>query len=243
MRTTLLTVLAACAGLAGWVSPAGAGTFPATGPVIAMAPAAPDALLSAATLVVTDNPAQDRSLRTDDPGKIARLVASILPLFDFRHMTRLAVARNWHLASPEQQSALIAEFRTLLVRTYSAALVNYRDQHIEYQPLRMAPGATAVTVRSTTTQSGAERTAIDYDMEKTAAGWKVYDIKIAGISLITTYRSTFAQAIRDGDVDQLIASLSARNLRADSGIEPGESGIRSYLFMYAVIPSVLRRGR
>ncbi|HVC62844.1 MAG TPA: ABC transporter substrate-binding protein [Acetobacteraceae bacterium] len=245
MRTTLLTALAACAGLAGWANPAGAGTFPATGPVIAMAPAAqvaPDVLLSAATSMVDDDHAQDRNLQTDDPDKFSRSIASILPLFDFRHMTRLAVARNWHLASPAQRNALVAEFRTLLVRTYSAALANYRDHKIEYRPLRMASGATAVTVRSTAQQPGAERMTIDYDMEKTAAGWKVYDIKIAGISLITTYRSTFAQTIRAGDVDALIKSLAARNLLADSG--PGsERGIRPYLFMYAVIPSVFRRGR
>ena len=151
-------------------------------------------LLSAATLAVTAILKQDKNLQTNSPGKIAELVEStILPLFDFRHMTQLAVARNWRLASPEQQNTLIAEFRTLLVRTHSTALANYRDQAIEYRPLRIAPGETEVTVKSTVKQSGAERMTIDYDMEKTTAGWRVYDIKIAGISLITTYQSTFAK--------------------------------------------------
>lgn len=180
--------------------------------------AAPDALLSAATLVVTASLKQDRDRQTGSRGKIVALVEStILPLFDFRHMTQLAVAANWRLASPEQRNALETEFRTLLVRTYSAALAGYRDQAIEYKPLRMAPSETEVTVKSTVWQPGAERMTIDYDMEKTAAGWKVYDIKVAGISLITTYRSSFAQVIRDGGVDGLVKALSAKNLQADSG--------------------------
>ncbi len=215
-----------------------------TGPIAPAPEAAPDVLLSAATLVVTANLRQDRNLQTNSPGKIAELVEStILPLFDFRHMTRLAMARDWRLASSEQQNALIAEFRTLLVRTYSTALASYRDQAIEYKPLRMAPGETEVTVKSTVKQPGAERMTIDYDMEKTTAGWKVYDIKLAGVSLITTYRSTFARTIRDGGVDGLIKSLSSKNRQADSGLRSDESGARPYIFMYAVIPSVFRGGR
>ncbi|MEK6245692.1 MAG: ABC transporter substrate-binding protein [Pseudomonadota bacterium] len=205
---------------------------------------APDALLSAATLTLTANLRQDTSLQANSPGKIAELVeATILPLFNFRHMTQRAVAPNWRLASPEQQNALIAEFRTLLVRTYSVALANYRDQAIEYKPLRLAPGETDVTVKSTVKQPGAERMTIDYDMEKTPAGWKVYDIKVAGISLITTYRSTFAQIAREGGVDGLIQSLSAKNRQADAGLRPQESGALPFIFMHAVIPSVLRGGR
>ncbi len=122
-------------------------------------------------------------------------------------------------------------------------LANYRDQAIEYKPLRIAPGETEVTVKSTVKQPGAERMTIDYDMEKTTAGWKVYDIKIAGISLITTYRSTFAQTIRDGGVDGLIKSLSAKNRQADSGLRSQESGAWPFLFMFAVIPGVSRGGR
>ncbi|MEK7816128.1 MAG: ABC transporter substrate-binding protein [Pseudomonadota bacterium] len=218
--------------------------LPVTGPIAPAPEAAPDVLLSAATLAVTAILKQDKNLQTNSPGKIAELVEStILPLFDFRHMTQLAVARNWRLASPEQQNTLIAEFRTLLVRTHSTALANYRDQAIEYRPLRIAPGETEVTVKSTVKQSGAERMTIDYDMEKTTAGWRVYDIKIAGISLITTYQSTFAKTIRDDGVDGLIQSLSAKNRQADSGLTSHESGARAVLFMYAVIPSVFRGRR
>jgi len=246
--------LAAFAALAGCASPVGAESVPPTDPVPAILPvtgriaasqgAAPDVLLSAATSVVAGKLRQDEDLQTNIPGKIAELVEStLLPLFDFRHMTRLAVARDWRLASPEQQNALIAEFRTLLLRTYATALADYRVQAIEYKPLRIAPGVTVVTVKSTVKQPGAERMAIDYDMEKTAAGWKVYDIKIGGISLITTYRSSFAQAVREGSVDGLILSLSATNRQADSGPSFHESGARSYLFIYTVIPSVFRGRR
>ena len=252
MRRMLVMGLAAFA--AGWTSPAGAETFAAAGPVPAILPvtgpiarapeAAPDAMLNAATLEVTASLRQDTNLQTDSPGRLAELVEStILPLFNFHHMTRLALARDWRLASPEQQNALIAEFRTLLLRTYSSTLADHRDQAIEYKPLRIAPGVTVVTVKSSVKQPGAERMTIDYDMEKMTAGWTVYDIKIGGISLITTYRSTFAQSIRDGGVDGLIKSLSARNRQANAVLRFHESGARPYLFIYTVIPSVFRGGR
>ncbi len=205
---------------------------------------APDVLLRNATLAVTAGLKRDKNFQTNSPEKIAeRVESAMLPLFDVRHMTQLAVARNWRHASSEQQNALVAEFSALLVRTYSAALASQRDQVIEYRPLRIAPGETDVTVRSTVKRSGAERMTIDYDMEKTTAGWKVYDIRIAGISLITTYQSTFFQTVRDGGVDGLIQSLAVRNLRADAGLGPHDSGARAVLFMYAVMPSVFRGGR
>jgi len=181
------------------------------------AESAPDSLLNAATRVVLASLRQDLNLRRNNPAKFAEVVDStILPLFDFRHMTRLAMARNWRLASLEQQGVLVGEFKTLLVRTYSSALSNYRDEVITYVPLRMAPGETDVRVRSTVKQRKAERLTIDYDMEKTADGWKVYDIKIAGVSLITTYRSTFADIVGERGIDGLIHSLSAKNRQAEA---------------------------
>jgi len=173
---------------------------------------APDVLLKAVTSEVIAIIRQDKDIQAGDPAKVADLVETrILPLFDFIRMTRIAVARNWRLATSEQQEALTLEFKTLLVRTYSTALSGYRDQVIEYKPLRLAPDATEVTVKSDVQQAGAERLTIDYDMEKTPAGWKVYDIKIAGVSLVTTYRGTFAGKVRDGGIDGLIKSLSDRN--------------------------------
>jgi phospholipid transport system substrate-binding protein len=213
-------------------------------PTAIAVPTAPDALLSAATLVVTDNLRRDNELGTGSAAKIAELVEStLLPLFDFRHMTRLAVARNWPLASPEQQHSLVAEFKTLLVRTYSTALARYRDQVIEYKPLRMASGVTDVTVKSTVSQPGSTRITLDYDMEMTTAGWMVYDIKIGGISLITTYRSSFAQTVRDRGLDGLIKSLATKNQQVDAGPEPYSGGGRAAVILYTVMPSVFRGDR
>jgi phospholipid transport system substrate-binding protein len=173
---------------------------------------APDVLLKAVTSEVLAIMKQDGAIQAGNSAKVAELVETkILPHFDFARMTQIAVARNWRAASPEQQEALTSEFKTLLVRTYSTALSGYRDQVIEYKPLRAAPDATEVTVRSDVQQSGKERMTIDYDMEKSPAGWKVYDIKIAGVSLVTTYRDSFASRVREGGIEGLIKSLSDKN--------------------------------
>ncbi len=202
---------------------------------------APDALLSAATTVVTTRLKQEGKSAGKSSTSIAELLEkTILPLFDFPHMTQLAMARNWKLATPEQQAALVAEFKTLLVRTYYAALVNYRDEIIEYKPLALAAGDTDVTVKSTVKKPGVERMSIDYDMEKMSDGWKVYDIRIAGISLTTTYRSSFAEIIRDGGIDELIRFLAAKNRHAGAGISADDSETRGILFLYGVAPSILR---
>jgi len=183
-----------------------------TAPVAFAQDVAPDVLLKTVTLEVLAIIRQDLDIQAGNPAKVAELVETrILPHFDFPRMTQIAVARNWRLTTPEQQEALTTEFKTLLVRTYSVALAAYRDQVIEYRPLRAAPEATEVTVRSDVKQAGAERMTIDYDMEKTLAGWKVYDIKIAGISLVTTYRDTFASKVRDGGIEGLIKSLWDKN--------------------------------
>jgi len=173
---------------------------------------APDVMLKAVTSEVIAIIRQDKDIQAGDPAKVADLVETrILPLFDFTRMTQIAVARNWRLATPEQQQALTLEFKTLLVRTYSTALSSYRDQVIEYKPLRLTPDATEVTVRSDVRQAGGERMTIDYYMEKTPAGWKVYDVKIVGVSLVTTYRDTFAGKVRDSGIEGLIKSLSDKN--------------------------------
>ena len=254
MRRILVTCFAAFAGLAGGTGPACAELAAAPSSVSATRPAgalaehapevAPDILLRAATLSVVAALNQDTNLETDNPEQFAKLVESkVLPLFDFRHMTRLAVARNWHRASPEQQGALVAGFRTLLVRNYATALTNYRDQVIEYKPLRMAPGQTDVTVKSFIKQDDAERMTIDYDMEKTSFGWKIYDVRVAGISLVSTYRSPFAETIRDGGVDALIESLALRNQQTERAPRFDEGGAPFFVLMYSAIQSFLRRDR
>lgn len=170
----------------------------------------PDAVLSAVTSAVVVILKQD--LAAGRPTDVAQLVEDrIAPLFDFRRMTGIAMARNWRLASPEQQAALVAQFRTLLVRTYSTALSSYRGQDIEYRPLRATAGDTDVQVRSLVRRPGAEPLTIDYDMENGPTGWKVFDVQMAGVSLVMSYRESFAAEVRAGGIDGLIKSLSDRN--------------------------------
>ena len=206
---------------------------------------APDALLNGVTVEVMSLLKQDKDLQTAGTAKVADLIeAKILPLFDFPRMTQIALARNWRQASPAQQAMLTAEFKTLLVRTYSVALSSYRDRVIEFKRLRMAPGDTEVKVKSEVLQPGRERMAIDYDMEMTPVGWKVYDIKVGGVSLITTYRETFAEVVRDDGVDGLIKSLSDKNRAAGLGIKPVKKTFwEQSRIMFAMLQSALQGRR
>jgi len=174
---------------------------------------APDVLVRTITQEVVAVLKQDKDIQAGDPKKVAELLETkVVPHFNITRMTRIAMARNWRLASPEQQKELAGEFKTLLVRTYSTAISNYRDQKIDYRPLRAKPEDTEVTVKSEVKQSGSSQpVSIDYEMEKTPNGWKVYDVKVGGVSLVTTYRDTFASEVKDRGVDGLIKSLSAKN--------------------------------
>jgi len=186
-------------------------------PVLPAQELEPNELLQSTTLEVIAAIKRERDLHGGKPKQVAVLVETkVLPLFDFGRMTQIAVARNWRLATPEQRLALTAEFKTLLVRTYSAALSSYRDQVIEFRSLRLLPADTEVTVRSVVKQSGTAPIAMDYDMEKTPAGWKVFDIKVEGISLVTTYRDTFAEIIRDGGVNGLVKALEDKNRQGEA---------------------------
>ena len=178
---------------------------------------APDALVKSISQEVIAVLKQDKDIQAGNPKKIEELIeAKVLPRFNFTRMTRIAMARNWRLATPEQQKELTAEFKTLLVRTYSTALSNYRDQLIDYKPLRAKPEDVEVTVRSEVKQSGSSQpVAIDYEMEKTPNGWKVYDVKVGGVSLVTTYRDTFTSEVKERGVDGLIKSLAAKNRQSE----------------------------
>lgn len=155
---------------------------------------------------------QDQDIRAGNQKKLTDLVeAKVLPHFDFSRMTALAVGRHWPRASAEQKNLLSSEFRTLLVRTYSNALSTYKNQIIEFKPLRAAAEDTEVTVRTQVRQSGAAPISIDYNMERTSSGWKVYDIVVGGVSLVTNYRETFNSEVRYGGVDGLIKSLASQN--------------------------------
>ena len=183
---------------------------------------AADVLVKTITEEVVAILKQDKDIQAGDTKKVAGLIETkVVPHFNFTRMTRIAMARNWRSASLEQQKELTGEFKTLLVRTYSTAISNYRDQKIDYRPLRAKPEDTEVTVKSEVKQSGSSQpVSIDYEMEKTPNGWKVYDVKVGGVSLVTTYRDTFASEVKDRGVDGLIKSLAAKNRqgeRAKSG--------------------------
>lgn len=176
---------------------------------------AADALVKTITEDVLSTLRQGREAASSR--RVSDLVETkVLPHFDFVRMTQLALAVNWRRASPEQQKALTQEFKTLLVRTYSTALSSYRDQSVEFKPLRARPEDSEVTVRTEIKQKGAQPIPIDYDMAKTAAGWKVFDVKVAGVSLITTYKDDFANQIREAGVDGLIKTLATKNRQNDS---------------------------
>ena len=184
---------------------------------------APDVLIKKISDEVIEIIKQDKDIRAGNQKKINELVdAKVLPHFNFSHMTALAVGRNWPKANAEQQKMLTSEFRNLLVRTYSSALTTYKNQVIELKPLRAAAGDTDVMVRTQVKQPGTEPVSIDYSMEKTPAGWKVYDVVVGGVSLVTNYRETFNAEIRDGGVDGLIKSLARKNssLETQAGSKP-----------------------
>jgi phospholipid transport system substrate-binding protein len=173
---------------------------------------APDALARSVTDEVLAIVRADKDLQAGQPQKVAQLVETkVLPHFNFMHMTQLAVGRNWRQATPEQQKVLVEEFKTLLVRTYTTAFSQYRNQTVDYRPLRMAPTDTEVVVKSLIKQPAGQPIAVDYSMEKLPAGWKVYDVKIEGISLVENYRNTFNGEIQRNGVDGLIKALSDKN--------------------------------
>ncbi|MDB5902226.1 MAG: toluene tolerance family protein [Betaproteobacteria bacterium] len=184
----------------------------AAAPSFALADVAPDVLARSVTDEVLAIVRADKDLQAGHPQKLAQLVETkVLPHFNFTRMTQLAVGRNWRQATPEQQKVLTDEFRTLLVRTYTTAFTGYKNQTIEYRPLRMAPTDTDVLVRSIVKQPTGQPISVDYSMEKQGAAWKVYDVKIEGISLVENYRNTFNAEIGRTGVDGLIKVLVDKN--------------------------------
>ncbi|HJV25987.1 MAG TPA: ABC transporter substrate-binding protein [Aromatoleum sp.] len=173
---------------------------------------APDALVREVSDDVLTIVRKDRSIQSGDTRKVANLVEDkVLPHFNFRRITMLAVGKDWRGATPEQQDKLVEAFRSLLVRTYSNALTQYRDQIIQYKPARFAEADTTVRVQTEVRQAGAQPISIDYSLEKTADGWKVFDVVVAGVSLVTNYRGSFAREVQTGGIDGLIRSLEQKN--------------------------------
>ena len=172
---------------------------------------APDALIRRLSSEVLDNIKSDKSVQAGDMTKVISLVDSqIMPNVNFVRMTASAVGRNWRQATPEQQKRLQDEFKILLVRTYSGALAQVKDQSVNVKPLRAGAADTEVIVRTEVLGRG-EPVQLDYRMEKAASGWKIYDLNVLGVWLVETYRSQFAQEISAKGIDGLIASLAQRN--------------------------------
>jgi phospholipid transport system substrate-binding protein len=172
----------------------------------------PDLLVRNVTLEVVDIVRGDKDIQAGDRKKVIGLIETkIIPHFNFDAMTASAVGRHWTKASAEQRGRLVEEFRTLLVRTYASSIAAYRDQKFDFRPLRAKPTDTDVTVAVRILQSGAEPIQLEYDMEKRPGGWKVWDVRIAGISLVANYRTEFDNQVREGGIDGLIKALQAKN--------------------------------
>ncbi|WP_342129895.1 MlaC/ttg2D family ABC transporter substrate-binding protein [Hydrogenophaga sp. OTU3427] len=172
---------------------------------------APDALVKRISTEVLDAVKSDAAIQAGDVGRITALVdGKIMPNVNFTRMTASAVGRFWRQATPEQQKRLQDEFKTLLVRTYSGALGEVKEHTLSFKPLRAKPEDTEVVVRSEVRGRG-EPIQLDYRLEKTAGGWKIYDLNVLGVWLVETYRSQFAQEINNKGLDGLITSLAQRN--------------------------------
>jgi len=154
----------------------------------------------------------DKDIQAGDQKKIFALAEEkILPNFDFDRVCRMVLGKNWRSATPEQQAAFQKEFRTLLLRTYATALGNYKDQVIEYKPMRAEAGAKNVSVKTQILQPGGQPISVDYSLVKAENGWKVYDIVIESVSLVTNYRSQFSSEIRQNGLDSLNKKLADKN--------------------------------
>ena len=180
----------------------------------AQAPA-PDALIKQVSTEVIETVKADKAIQAGDLNKIISLVdAKVMPHVNFTRMTRIAVGRPWAGATPDQQKRLQDEFKTLLVRAYSGALTQVKDQVVELQPMRGAATDTEVVVRTKVKGKG-DAIQLDYRLEKTDAGWKIYDVNVLGVWLAdTSFKSDFAPVVSKDGIDGLIRHLAERNKAA-----------------------------
>jgi phospholipid transport system substrate-binding protein len=179
----------------------------------AQAQETPDALVKRVSQEVLAIIKSDPLVQAGNMARIREVIeAKLAPHFDFVRMTALAMGKNWRAATPEQQQRLTDEFKALLVRTYSGAMTRYRDETIEYKPLRMNQNDTDVIVRTSVLKSGGgQPVPMDYSMEKKSDGWKCYDVVVGGVSLVTNYRDEFNAQVQNGGVDGLIRTLADKN--------------------------------
>lgn len=179
----------------------------------------PDAMVKKITDEVLTIVRHDKDIQNGNTKKAIELVeVKVLPSFNFQRMTALAMGRDWNKANPDQKKRLTEEFKTLLVRTYSNALTSYRDQTVRYKPTKMQAGDTDVVVKTEIVQPGNKPIQLDYSVERQDNnGWKIYDVVVAGVSLVSNYRDTFNQEVRANGVDGLIQMLVNKNKQLESG--------------------------
>ena len=186
----------------------------ALGAAQAQTATAPDALIKQVSTEVIDTVKADKAIQAGDVGKIVSLVdTKVMPHVNFQRMTASAVGRHWRTATPEQQKRLQDEFKILIVRTYAGALTQVKDQTVQLKPLRAAAEDSEVVVRTEVKGKG-DSIQLDYRLEKSGSGWKIYDVNVLGVWLVEQYKSSFAQEIGSVGVDGLIAKLAERNKAA-----------------------------
>ena len=174
-------------------------------------PQAPDELIKQVSTDVLETLKADKSVKSGDLQKIIALVdEKVMPHVNFQRMTASAVGRFWRQATPEQKQRLQEEFKVLLVRTYSGALVQVKDQTVQLKPMRSRPDDKEVVVRTEVRGQG-DPIQLDYRLEKAGDGWKIYDVNVLGIWLVENYRNSFAQEIGANGIDGLISKLAERN--------------------------------
>jgi phospholipid transport system substrate-binding protein len=177
----------------------------------AQAAEGPDEMIRRLSVEVLNNIKADKDVQRGDLRKVTAFVDSkVMPNVNFTRMTASAVGRSWRQATPEQQKRLQEEFKNMLVRTYAGALSQVKDQTIDVKPLRAGANDTEVVVRTDVLGDG-QAVQVDYRMEKTPTGWRIYDLNVLGIWMVETYRTQFAQEISARGIDGLIATLAQRN--------------------------------
>jgi phospholipid transport system substrate-binding protein len=177
----------------------------------------PDTMIKTVTQQVLDQIKADKQIQSGNITRITELVnEKILPYTDFTRTTRLVMGRNWNSATPQQQKQIVEQFKMLLIRTYSGALAQVRDQQVQYKPFRASPDDTDVVVRSVVINNGSP-IQLDYRLFKTPQGWKVYDINVLGAWLIQAYQQQFNEQISQHGVDGLLQFLTQRNEQLASG--------------------------
>lgn len=177
---------------------------------------APDALIRNTVDEVTAIIKQDKDIQSGDQKKIIALVdAKVLPHFDFVRMTQLAVGKYWRTATADQKQALVTEYRNMLVRTYTKVFTVYRDQSVIVKTVNMTDGDSEATVKTAISKPGSQVIPVDYEMKRATDGWKVFDITIEGVSMVMSYRGTFASQIQESGIDGLIKTLSDKNSKAE----------------------------